>query len=105
MATTFGLIGFKLIDNKLEIFNVLNFTNAKEYDVYINNKKYQFDIEPYTKKLFDIENNNFDNEFILIEVKKGDVIGQVIFMKYLLTDDDKATGTRVGGFGSTDKIK
>ena len=40
-----------------------------------------------------------------LEVKKGDVIGQVIFMKYLLTDDDKATGTRVGGFGSTDKIK
>lgn len=63
---------FKLIDNKLEIFNVLNFTNAKEYDVYINHKKYQFDVEPYTKKLFDIENNNFDNEFILIEVKKGD---------------------------------
>ena len=38
-----------------------------------------------------------------LEVKKGDVIGQVIFMKYLMTDDDKATGTRVGGFGSTDK--
>ena len=40
-----------------------------------------------------------------LEVKKGDIIGQVIFMKYLLTDDYKATGTRVGGFGSTDKIK
>ncbi len=38
-----------------------------------------------------------------LEVKKGDVIGQVIFMKYLMTDDDKATGLRVGGFGSTDK--
>ena len=38
-----------------------------------------------------------------LEVKKGDVIGQVIFMKYLMTDDDKATGVRVGGFGSTDK--
>ena len=38
-----------------------------------------------------------------LEVKKGDIIGQVIFMKYLMTDDDNATGTRVGGFGSTDK--
>ena len=38
-----------------------------------------------------------------LEVKKGDVIGQVIFMKYLMTDDDKTTGVRVGGFGSTDK--
>ncbi len=38
-----------------------------------------------------------------IEVKKGDVIGQVIFMKYLITDDDNASGERQGGFGSTDK--
>ena len=38
-----------------------------------------------------------------IEVKKGDIIGQVVFMKYLITDDDNAEGTRKGGFGSTDK--
>lgn len=38
-----------------------------------------------------------------IEVKKGDVIGQVIFMKYLIADNDNATGKRKGGFGSTDK--
>ena len=38
-----------------------------------------------------------------IEVKKGDIIGQVIFMKYLVTDNDNAEGTRTGGFGSTDK--
>jgi dUTP pyrophosphatase len=36
-------------------------------------------------------------------IKKGDVIAQVVFMKYLITDDDNATGTRTGGFGSTDK--
>lgn len=36
-------------------------------------------------------------------IKKGDVIAQVVFMKYLITDDDNATGKRVGGFGSTDK--
>lgn len=38
-----------------------------------------------------------------IEVKKGDVIGQVVFMKYLTVEDDNATGERKGGFGSTDK--
>lgn len=36
-------------------------------------------------------------------IKKGDVIGQVIFQKYLLIDDDKAEGIRTSGFGSTDK--
>ena len=38
-----------------------------------------------------------------LEVKKGDVIGQVIFQKYLTIDNDQSEGTRKGGFGSTDK--
>jgi len=38
-----------------------------------------------------------------ITIHKGDVIGQVVFQKYLVVDDDKAEGSRVGGFGSTDK--
>ncbi len=38
-----------------------------------------------------------------IEIKKGDAIGQAIFQKYLVTDDDAAEGTRKGGFGSTSK--
>lgn len=38
-----------------------------------------------------------------ITIKKGEAIGQGIFAKYLLTDDDKAQGERTGGFGSTDK--
>ena len=36
-------------------------------------------------------------------IHKGDVIGQVIFQQYLTTNDDNATGTRTGGFGSTNK--
>ena len=36
-----------------------------------------------------------------IQLKKGDVIGQGIIKKYLTTDDDAASGERVGGFGST----
>ena len=36
-------------------------------------------------------------------VKKGDAIGQGIFQKYFVTDDDVAEGERLGGFGSTNK--
>lgn len=38
-----------------------------------------------------------------IEIKKGDPIGQGIFQKYLVADNDNAEGTREGGFGSTSK--
>ena len=34
-------------------------------------------------------------------INKGDKIGQGIFLKYLKTDDDSATGERSGGWGST----
>lgn len=44
--------------------------------------------------------NFFDHD---VEIKKGDVIGQVIFMNYLKVDNDNATGERTGGFGSTNK--
>ena len=44
--------------------------------------------------------NFFDHD---VEIKKGDSIGQAIFQKYLVTDDDNAEGQRVGGFGSTSK--
>ena len=36
-----------------------------------------------------------------IEIKKGDCIGQGIFEKYLVADNDSAEGERMGGFGST----
>lgn len=56
--------------------------------------------------------NNPDNEgeifFQLINLSpvpirlhKGDVIGQGIIKRYVTTEDDAATGKRVGGFGST----
>jgi dUTP pyrophosphatase len=57
--------------------------------------------------------NNVDNEghiFVQcinlkeedVTIKKGDTICQAIFQKFLITDDDRASGERVGGFGSTD---
>lgn len=58
--------------------------------------------------------NNPDNEgeifFQLINLspyniilKKGEKIGQGIIKQYLTTEDDAATGDRLGGFGSTTK--
>ena len=58
--------------------------------------------------------NNSDNEghifFQFINIKdedvtihKGDAIGQAIFQKFYVTDDDNAEGERTGGFGSTGK--
>jgi len=40
-----------------------------------------------------------------VKIKKGDRIGQGIFMQYNVTDGDNAIGTRQGGFGSTDLAK
>ena len=58
--------------------------------------------------------NNPDNEghmFIALKnegdkvfsVEKGDRYAQGIFQKFLVTDDDEASGERTGGFGSTNK--
>ena len=42
---------------------------------------------------------NFKEEDV--EIKKGERIGQGMFQKYLITDNDSANGERTGGFGST----
>lgn len=38
-----------------------------------------------------------------VVIKKGEVVAQAIFQKYLTVDGDAAEGIRTGGFGSTDK--
>ena len=38
-----------------------------------------------------------------VTIKKGDAIGQGVFTKYFVTDNDNAEGKRIGGFGSTNK--
>lgn len=38
-----------------------------------------------------------------IHLKVGDIIGQGIIHKYIITEDDVAKGERLGGFGSTTK--
>ena len=42
---------------------------------------------------------NVGTETVVIEA--GDKLGQGIFQKYFITDDDNAKGDRTGGFGST----
>lgn len=59
-------------------------------------------------------NENNDGEFMFayynignepLEIKKGEVIGQVVFQKFLAVDNDNATAVRRGGgFGSTDSV-
>ena len=44
---------------------------------------------------------NIKNEDI--EIKNGECIGQAIFQKFFIADNDSAEGERVGGFGSTSK--
>jgi dUTP pyrophosphatase len=36
-----------------------------------------------------------------VTIKKGDKLGQGVFQTYLICDSDTATGTRTGGWGST----
>ena len=38
-----------------------------------------------------------------ITIEKGYALGQGIFQKFLITDNDTAEGERLGGFGSTSK--
>lgn len=44
---------------------------------------------------------NIKDEDII--VKKGEAIGQGVFQKYFISDNDQAEGKRLGGFGSTTK--
>jgi dUTP pyrophosphatase len=44
--------------------------------------------------------NLFDHD---VQIKKGESIGQGIFIKFGITDNDSATEERTGGFGSTGK--
>lgn len=51
--------------------------------------------------MFPVHNLGFRDKLI----KKGERIGQGLFLKYLKADGDTSDGIRTGGFGSTDKDK
>ena len=57
-------------------------------------------------------NTDNDGEFLFayynigtedLQIKKGEIIGQVVFQKFLVVDNENASGERTGGFGSTGK--
>lgn len=48
-----------------------------------------------------LTNDTKENKVVVVD--SGKAFCQGIFMNYLLTEDDNATGIRNGGFGSTDK--
>ena len=41
------------------------------------------------------------NNLSSVTLRKGDRIGQGVFVPYAVVDDDNTTATRTGGFGST----
>ena len=97
--------GLKAYCQEDECFLLLNRSSGPKKGLILANSVGLIDSDYY-------ENPDNDGHFFFayfncsdrdIEVKKGDVIGQVVFQKYLVVDDDNATGTRTGGFGSTDK--
>ena len=40
-----------------------------------------------------------------IQIKKGEAIGQGTILPYFITENDNASGERIGGFGSTSETK
>ena len=70
--------------------NNLKVDNLKEYFVRLVTRQLMF------QEFIALKNIN-------LTIKKGDAIGQAIFMKYEIADNDNATGKRTGGFGSTNK--
>ena len=58
------------------------------------------------EKVLDVQNEETNVTFYNIKdeditIKKGEAIGQAIFEKFLVADNDVASGERIGGFGST----
>lgn len=79
------------IFNKLRLL-LANSVGVVECD-YCNNPSNEGEI------MFNYVNFGFTD----VTIPKGYAVGQGVFSKFLVTDDDAAVGVRTGGFGSTDK--
>lgn len=98
--------GIKAYLNNDEVLNIyVRSSMGFKYNIRLCNQVGIIDSDYY---------NNIDNEgHIFVKLKNegdstvtfnaGDRIVQGIFMKYLITDDDSADTTRIGGRGSTGK--
>lgn len=99
--------GLKAYCQKDEFYMLVNRSSGPKKGFMMSNSIGIIDADYYCNETNDghffFQYWNFGTEDLII--KKGDIIGQVIFQKYLITDDDNATGVRKGGFGSTDSKK
>lgn len=100
-----GVKAYMMDDEVLLLYN--RSSNPKKKKLVIPNSVGVIDSDYYNNE--DNEGEmaftfyNLSDETVVLE--KGDKLGQGLFQKYLLTDDDSADGVRNGGFGSTDEIE
>ena len=100
-----GVKAYMMADEVLLLYN--RSSNPKKKKLVIPNSVGVIDSDYYNNE--DNEGEmaftfyNLSDETVVLE--KGDKLGQGLFQKYLLTDDDSADGVRNGGFGSTDEIE
>ncbi len=96
--------GLKAYCEKDEFYMLVNRSSGPKKGLVMANSIGIVDADYYENETNDghfyFQYYNFLNEEIL--VKKGDVIGQVIFQKFLVVNQDHAEGIRTGGFGTTD---
>ena len=98
-----GLKAFMQNDEVMLLYN--RSSNPKKKGLVMANSVGIIDADYY-------ENPDNDGHFMFaffnikaedIEIKKGECIGQAIFQKFEVVDNDNAEGERTGGFGSTSK--
>ena len=98
-----GLKAYMLDDEVLLLYN--RSSNPKKKGLIIANsvgvidKDYYGNVDNDGHIMFAFYNIKDED----VTIKKGDAIGQGVFTKYFVTDNDNAEGKRIGGFGSTNK--
>ena len=100
MAPTLVKTGIKAYMQDDEVLMLYNrSSNPKKKGLILANSVGVIDKDYYGHIMFAFFNIKDED----ITIKKGEAIGQGVFQKYFVTDDDRACGERVGGFGSTSK--
>ena len=105
---TFIPTGIKAYMGKDEVLYIFNrSSNPKKKGLVLANSVGVIDRDYYGNPdndghiMFAFYNNRGED----VTIKKGEAIGQGVFSRYLISDDDEANGERTGGFGSTDSKK
>ncbi len=99
--------GVKALFNEDEVLYLYNRSSGPKNGRILSNSVGVVDADYYYSEktgghiMFAMYNNFFTD----IKIAKGERIGQGIFQKFLLTDDDVPGGTRLGGFGDSGKSK